>query len=485
MFAETWNSADTVFCVPDGYDFVQSVRQKNPRARRNSGGLLFCYRTELQDGIKVVKNTHRDILWVRLDKTHFGLDTHLFICLIYISCPDTNIADFFNDLTDDILTFQTRGQVILSGDFNGRTQSESGIYVPNNVHLEDDGVIIDDSPIDINEFVNNNFAYTISRVSCDKVRPDITGQNILDMCIGCNLLLMNGRSYDDKGTGKYTCHQPGGKSVVDYLIIDYNCLVLVSGFSISDELPFCDHSILQYSFRTKAKNTARMPNNGNNNENDPNMDCSSCHKFKWKPELENEFKCYMQSNNFTDQLDCILENLVGTSITRNVINGSVDRFSECLQNALSDIHGVVNNNRTPSNYTSSGHTWFNNDCRKARNKFSQACHKHKRYPSDVNKLAVNEAKQEYRNTIDLAKSQCDNKCLNELLEYSNKGNHRKFWAKFKAENKNNTNELPNFNDLYRHFESLSTSDNYYPIGDVIIDDSPHILDLTGGGRESH
>ena len=43
------------------------------------------------------------------------------------------------------------------------------------------------------------------------------GQALLDLCIGANLRIMNGRCLGDF-FGSYTCYTPGGFSVVDYLV---------------------------------------------------------------------------------------------------------------------------------------------------------------------------------------------------------------------------------------------------------------------------
>ncbi len=127
LLVETWNSSDTVFPIPNDYYFFQSTRKKHPRARRNSGGLLFFFKTELQQGIKLLNQTHPDVMWVKLDKHFYKCEKDIFICLIYVSCDNRNTADFLNNLTCDILVHQLDGEVVIVGDLNARTYNLPGL----------------------------------------------------------------------------------------------------------------------------------------------------------------------------------------------------------------------------------------------------------------------------------------------------------------------------------------------------------------------
>ena len=72
-------------------------------------------------------------------------------------------------------------------------------------------------------------------------------------------MILNGRTFGDT-LGKYTCHEYGGSSVVDYAIVSENILSLVKYFTVHDFLPdLSDHSMI--SVRIKCKPWLNMKSN--------------------------------------------------------------------------------------------------------------------------------------------------------------------------------------------------------------------------------
>ena len=57
-------------------------------------------------------------------------------------------------------------------------------------------------------------SFTLSRTSQDKT-VNRTGIILIDNCIRNNLVIINGRSFDDANHGRFTCDE---SSVVDYII---------------------------------------------------------------------------------------------------------------------------------------------------------------------------------------------------------------------------------------------------------------------------
>jgi hypothetical protein len=45
--------------------------EKKKNTKRNSGGLAIYFRSHLTGGISKVKTDSDDIMWIKLDKTHF------------------------------------------------------------------------------------------------------------------------------------------------------------------------------------------------------------------------------------------------------------------------------------------------------------------------------------------------------------------------------------------------------------------------------
>ena len=62
----------------------------------------------------MVKNDVDYIIWVKLDKTFFGLENGVFICVTYISPDNSQVHTTYNihaydQLADDIMFFSRKG----------------------------------------------------------------------------------------------------------------------------------------------------------------------------------------------------------------------------------------------------------------------------------------------------------------------------------------------------------------------------------------
>ena len=82
--AETWTNRISNVIIP-GYEYFPCHRPKrNSRAKRNSGGIIVYFRTEITRGVELVKTGPHEIMWVKLGKNFFGLDYHILVCFCYI-----------------------------------------------------------------------------------------------------------------------------------------------------------------------------------------------------------------------------------------------------------------------------------------------------------------------------------------------------------------------------------------------------------------
>lgn len=103
------------------------------------------------------------------------------------------------------------GDIILCGDLNARTGREHD-YVPfdSTAHVP-----ISDGYYHIEAAVNK-------RLICDSV-VDTRGKDVIYLCVGNKLRIVNGRTLGDI-TGRYTCFNPTGCTVVDYFIVSEELL---------------------------------------------------------------------------------------------------------------------------------------------------------------------------------------------------------------------------------------------------------------------
>ena len=74
----------------------------------------------------------------------------------------------------------------------------------------------------------------IKRNNCDGV-VNTFGRKLLELCRMSGMRIVNGRKFGDS-TGKKTCHQWNGSSVVDYFITDIETFPSVHTFKVHDIL---------------------------------------------------------------------------------------------------------------------------------------------------------------------------------------------------------------------------------------------------------
>ena len=114
---------------------VPSIKSKNIRKGRTLGGILVWYKGDLCRQISVVKQGKSHI-WLRLDQTLGITDRNLYVCAIYIPPVDSPYfeEDIFETLHSEIAYFQAQGNVLLTGDLNGRTGIEPDVIDPQGSH---------------------------------------------------------------------------------------------------------------------------------------------------------------------------------------------------------------------------------------------------------------------------------------------------------------------------------------------------------------
>jgi hypothetical protein len=152
----------------------------------------------------------------------------LFLCGVYI--PPEKSAYFeneiFDELENDIIQFSSKGNIMILGDFNARTNT-----------------LVDFISKDGNNFINDtreNCLQPKNRLNFD---PQINnhGRQLINLCKKCDTKILNGRTQGDS-FGRATFHGNNGISVVDYIICDQelfrntNYFVVIPPTYLSDNI---------------------------------------------------------------------------------------------------------------------------------------------------------------------------------------------------------------------------------------------------------
>ena len=122
--AETHIGNDQKIAV-EGYHCYTVCRPKS-KNNRHFGGLAILTKKDIKQFVSILHNTHKDYQWMKFDKTFFGLSHDLFVCVVYYPPAQSLYAqnmgnDIFQLLERDIVNYQSRGEILLCGDFNART----------------------------------------------------------------------------------------------------------------------------------------------------------------------------------------------------------------------------------------------------------------------------------------------------------------------------------------------------------------------------
>ena len=207
-----------------------------------------------------------------MDKTFFKLKHDIFICTVYI--PPQNSSresrlniDHFEKLQNNIYKFANKGSIILCGDFNARMGTVEDFI--DNKHLEDD------------IFAPFSFDWRLSQDH----QVNAYGKSLIDLCIGNNLITLNGRTNGDL-LGQFTCHTYNGAIVVDYAIVSHDLLASVVGFRVDDITEYSHHSCL--SFILESQYTR--------NSNDSMKLTPHNKSFVWDDSLKDTLRESMTSN---------------------------------------------------------------------------------------------------------------------------------------------------------------------------------------------
>lgn len=287
-FQETWLTESNILQIP-GYSIFRSDRKTSKN--KNSGGVVIIYKSILSKGIQKIKSKNNDFLWIKLNKSFFGLECDLYLCNCYIPPQSSRFHDdldnpYFNTLKDEISMFSSLGEIILCGDFNSRVgEIQESVYDVENDVLS-------------RRYIDNNEFELPFRHNEDK-EVNSFGRKLIKFLNETNLMIINGRKLGDS-VGSKTCYKYNGSSVVDYFITTYNLFSNVLNFIVDNQTWYSDHSPLSLSLKTNRYLNSNIQNNydleriGQYQYKDPH--CENFKKLLNSDDSHCEFQKILKSN---------------------------------------------------------------------------------------------------------------------------------------------------------------------------------------------
>ncbi len=294
------------------------------------------------------------MVWIQLGNLH--------ICGCYIPHADStylkledgnlSLENHFNILGEDISKFQSKGKVILMGDFNSRTGSSTDFLEVEEVE---------------EAYLLTSMHRPPKRSNQDTSPPNKSGKLLLEMCLSSGILIFNGRTLGDL-SGEFTFFHvnKNGKSTIDYAIgcpellrPPYNTSLKVLN---GPHLPYMDNGIkFDHAPIILTLNICH-----GQKEPSPKGTRMSNRRLRWRDEFITPFhKCIASDES--------VNNLLESALREDV---SIDVASTSMLQAIK----LAVMNGAPQAYTKAkagrkgGPTnpWFNAECKAARDAVNAA-----------------------------------------------------------------------------------------------------------------
>ena len=109
------------------HDFV--YRKNFNKKGRPSGGILVCYRCELQGKVSACHKSSEKIIWFQIDKDVNDYENNIFVACVYNTPKSSNNTEFYDSnvidrLKQQLEKFSSSNLIVIGRDFNSKTGTE-------------------------------------------------------------------------------------------------------------------------------------------------------------------------------------------------------------------------------------------------------------------------------------------------------------------------------------------------------------------------
>ena len=235
-------------------------------------------KSSIASGTEFINSEHDDVLWLKFKKNQFDIKKDIYFGAVYITPSNSSSTESrYNVDTNMILQkevsfFSSLGGEIILGMGN---KHKDYIITETSEFLPIDNSIIE---TDILTFRNSQD---------EKTNSD--GKHLADLCMINNLKVLNGRKIGDL-TGKYTCHQYNGSSVVDYILAEPNIFNKMNYFHVLPLTTYSDHCQIVANLDIKPKHPTNT--GGKSYAKAPGQ-------LKWDSNSKQKVNSYLRSHDFT------------------------------------------------------------------------------------------------------------------------------------------------------------------------------------------
>jgi exonuclease III len=431
----------------DDYD-TKTIKTR-PVCKKNNkfyGGLILCVRKTLITGIRVIESPSTEYIWLKLDKVHFNLEKDLYVGFHYVLPRNsTHISareqDPMEELDILVCKFRTEGHVLVMGDLNSRTASRPDFLVN-----DEEIVNIEYNIYEVDQTVN-------MRCSNDNA-TNTQGLRLLEICCGNQMRILNGRTLGDM-EGKFTCHRPGGSSVVDYGIVCEGLKEQVQFFMVHDyQGHLSDHCKISCQIRCHGSTSQLNP------EKMVKHHQSIGHKYVWKEDDTTKFLEALHSQDIREKLSS-LNNIQEGSFDCNTI---IENLNKIIHEVADNSIRKVNVNKKKKKKRMSYKKWFDHDCESYRKSLKKLGSRLQRSPGEhYTRVAFYREKKAYKKLLKFKRREYRQNLISQLEVLSEKSpkTYWKLLSELKNEGQNckqNTSPIT-LEEWKQYFEKLHSSDH--------------------------
>ena len=372
---------------------------------------MVFYKSKYRKGITRQQSLmEKDVIWVRLDKTFFGLSRDNFVAAAYRPPRQSPLGTFYSKLEKDITKYSSKGDIILIGDFNSRIgqleQSISHIY------------------IDERDDMNSRQLFLKDKRTSQDTTTNKKGKDFLELCNKSQLVILNGRKLGDI-SGKYTCHKYNGSSVVDFIATSYNLYSKIKYFKVLEPVWFSDHCPLTCSIEVRVhRNEAEIESEYSSLKELPT-------KYKWEEE---------GARLFQEKVDRTLLKEV-SKVELTTPDAVVEEYEEMLVKYANESLKICKNKKSDH---SNRAKWMNQECFKEQKAFKFAKNEFMGDPRNINRRQkyLNQ-KKKYKKLLYLTKKSVAEKDMRRIGELATKSPNL-FWRNIKHLMKNTQSQTNNY-----------------------------------------
>ena len=415
---ETWT--DECIEINNYQKFVKRT-QKNMKGLstkgRRAGGIVIYVRKSDEITIELVESKMVETLFLKIQ-----IGTVIVIVGAAYRHPDNSSyynSNFFQELDNEVTDIQCMypsANIIFGGDFNSRVgEEEEQLEISNEFDIYSRGL----------DF------YLPNRKNKDKV-VNKSGEKLIEFCRRKDLLIVNGRTDEDK-EGELTFVTQQGSSCIDLVLTD---TFTWSNNSIQlkiDERFESNHFPVLISMKFLITDL----------ENEEKISKTKWERYKWAQNKQENFNKKIGSDTF---------NNMKINIKNEIESGEIEKVIENLSQLYKFLGSEMKVETKKRSFRKIKNEWFDNDCQTIKSELKRLLRDFRKTGENIQEYLM--AKKTYQRMCERKKKEMKEKKLKQIESAMKSKNEKLFWKSLPNAKYEPFQNLVNEEQWMEYFEKL-------------------------------